>query len=640
MGDERVPAAEADEQEFTGEELQVAPHDDADLGHGAELDDDGQYEAESDDDDDAEGLAAQLPPEPPLVDLPPMGRHPVMQPRDPAEVLRDLHFDHMTDRDQAEALRAAGGKPEHSLDRARRDILQERELAGRAVAYREYPEEWQGTSIKGRVRAWKAPFTVAEIEDWLSTYRGGGKYKIQLYMGNGRYLDSKVLDVEGDPLLPGAKEDEEARAREEHGGTQQLHDDRAAALERQLAEERFERRMTEERARMDAQMSSISHALGSLAEAIKHKPQEPVKPPLDLASLATSVGPLVIAYLQSQDAKAEAAAKIAREDRKALIEQQNAAEKRMLTLMQSMQGKKETLGDAIKALGEVKKLTGGENSEAKAFNKILDTALPKLIDATTKIQLHKAGVADGKDDEEFGAKMIVDRVTDLATAFIATKGDHQPAPPRPQQPVPALTTHGGYGPPVQQAAPPQMPMRGGGALVTPEEQAAHEAAVAQLQHAHAQALQHPQQGMPGHPEAHPQTSAAPPAPQQQQPVQSDVNFVVFDRALQFMAEGKLGSELAEQLVSEEEANQQQAPGSPHLYLSPRVIQYLCIAPPESVMNMLNPQIAQHQQYQALLDNIGQQFMLDFCLYFSQPEEPDDDDDDAGDDITGAEGGEA
>ena len=633
MGDESAPASEVEEQEFTGEELQVAPEGAGAPDPDADLDDGGDG-YEDGEDDDPQALAARLPVEPGPI-APPGAPHPrphaaVMEPRDPAEVLRDLQFDHMTDGDQAAALRAAGGRPEHSLDRARRDILQERELAARAVAYREWPEEFAGTSIKGRVRSWKAPFTVSEIEEWLASYRGGGKYKIQLYMGNGRYLDSKVLDVEGDPLLPGAKEDAEERAREERGSASG-NDDRAVALERQLAEERFERRMSEERSRTDQQMTGISNALASLVDVMKHNQQVAAVAPVPvpqtsaaevLAGLAAS--PIALAFLESRSADADRRAKEAREDRKFHAEQQAASEKRMMTMMTAMQGKKEGLSDAIKAMGEVKKLTGGENTEAKAFNKILDTALPKLIDATTKIQLHKAGVTDDKDDEEFGAKMIVERVTDLATAFIATKADAPPQQPQqpqypqqPQQPgAPAAASHGQYGVPVQQ--PPGLPTRGGGAIVTPEQQAQHEAMVAAAQARAAQTGALP----PGAPQTSAPQQAAPQqaAPQQAAP-QTDVNLSVFVRALEFMAEGKLGSELAHQLMAEEEAHQElQGDGAPHLYLSPRVIQYLCLAPPASVMNVMNPQIAQHPQYQGLLDPIGQQFMHDFCLYFSSPEE--------------------
>lgn len=647
MADEQVvDPAEAEEEEFTGEELQVGPEPGGDPDADLESDlEDEPYDDEPAAPDPA-ALAGQLPVAPPMIGPFSTGpRHEpfpaaAFQPRDPSEVLRDIQFDHLSPGDQAEALRQAGGRPEHSIDRARRDVLQERELAARAVVYREWPEEYQGTTIKGRVRAFKAPFTLANIEDWVATYRGGGKYKIQFYRGDGRYLESKVLDVEGDPILPGVKEDAEAAAREAAAAGGSMHDDRANALERQLAEERFERRMAEERARTDAQMGSITHALQSVAEAMRSRNDEPAKPPIDFAALAASAGPLVIAYLQSQDAKAAEATKQAREDRKALIEQQNAAEKRMMQMMTALQGKKETLSDAIKAMAEVKKLTAGDNTEAKAFTKILDTALPRLIDATTKIQLHKAGVQDGKDDEEFGAKMIVDRVTELASTFIASRGAAEPPPP--QQVQPAVQSHGAYGVPVQQPpAPPAIPMRGGGQIVTPEQQAAHEASVAA---GHAQPVQPAAQPM------------QPGAPAQRATPKPDVNFEVFDRAVVAMGEGKLGSELADELMAEEQANNpdpEANPHIPHLYLSRRVINYLCAASPELVMNLLNPQIrnavAQGAPYQPLLDMIGQQFMLDFCRYFSDPaEEPEPeaaqpDSTGGADDLTGgvtAEGGDA
>lgn len=648
---ENADLREDEVEEFTGDEAEVDGDVEDDDGQDDGQDDDGQDDdgqGEGDDGDD-DGALGVLPPHLSGLRVGPGVYQPriprgvpaqELEARDPSEVLRDLHFDSLSDRDQAEALRASGGRVESSADRARRHILQERELGSRAVAYREYPEEWQGTKISGRVRAWKAPYTIAEIEDWLATYRGGGKYKIQLYMGNGRYLDSKVLDVEGDPLLPGAREQAEEREREERGMHAAQHDDRASALERQLAEERFERRMAEERSRTDVQMGQITHAMQAVAEALKQQRQQPTRQPVDFAALAASVGPLVIAYLNSQDAKAAEATKQAREDRKALIEQQNAAEKRMMQMMQALQGKKETLSDAIKAMAEVKKLTGGENSEARAFNKILDTALPKLIDATTKIQLHKAGVTESGDDEEFGAKMIVDRVTDLATAFISSRGERQAPGPRPGMPQPAQMTHGAYGLPApQQAPPPQPAARSGGPIVTPEEQAAHEAAMlAARQHG----------GAPVQTPAPAPQGPAPAAPPQQV---ADVNFAVFDRALQYMSEGKYGSELADDLMREEHAHQQQRPGMPHLYLSPRVVQYLCVAQPDQVLRLLNPQIAQEPRFASLLDTIGQTFLADFCIYFSQPDESqgasasgddnDNDGNDGADDLTGgATGGDA
>ena len=629
MSDEQLAdPIESDEEAFTGEDLQVAPEPD----HDPEADDDdggdeGDYEAPHPDD-----AAAALPPEPMMA--PPMAppfRPPPnpLAPRDPSEILRDVQFDHLSPGDTAEALRQAGGQVDHSIDRARRDVLQERELASRAVVYREWPEEYQGTTIKGRVRAFKAPFTLANIEDWVATYRGGGKYKIQFYRGDGRYLESKVLDVEGDPILPGVKEDMEEKARESAANAHPGDHEARAALERQLAEERFERRMAEERARSDAQMGSISHALASLAEAIKHKPAEPVKPPVDFAALAASAGPLVIAFLQSQEAKAEAAAKIAREDRKALIEQQNAAEKRMMTMMTTLNGKKETMADSIKAMAELKKLTAKDDDPMKVVTKVIPTMLGSYMDTVSKIQLHKAGVTDGKDDEEFGAKMIVDRVTELAGTWMATRD--APAQPQPQPGAPAQQTHGAYGPAVQQQPQSQqpqghIPMRGGGAIVTPEQQAQHEQAQQQA------AMQAQQQGHPGvQPSAQPQ----PGAPQQQRQ-QNDINFEAFDKALVAMGDGKLGSEFAHELMGEEERNNpQHNPQIPHLYFSPRVIQYMCAANPQTVLLMLNPQIAnavrQGAPYQPLLDPIGQQFLVDFLLYFSEPgdEEGGEEGDDSG-----------
>jgi len=691
---QREESGESDEEEFSGEELQVAPGGDDDGDHD---DDYGDHDDDADAGDESGSPDHRQPMPPP--------RAPVQRfaPRDPSEILRDVQFDHLTPGDQAEALRQAGGRAENSIDRARRDVLQERELAARAVVYREWPEEYQGKTIKGRVRQWKAPFTLDHIEDWVATYRGGGKYKIQFYRGDGRYLESKVLDVEGDPILPGVKEDAEEQARASGGGSAGEHSaaERAAALERQLAEERFERRMAEERARSDAQMGSISHALASLAEAIKQKPAEPAKPALNIAEIAAAAGPVVQAYLASQDSKAAEATKQAREDRKWMHEQQQASEKRLMELMAQTQGKKESMSDFIKAFAEVKKVTGGDNTEARAFNKILDTALPRLIDATTKIQLHKAGVTDGKDDdEEFGAKMIVDRVTDLASSFIASRG----APAQQGQPVAdhAQATHGGYGVPVQpqqqlpyggqpqpqqqQQRAPRTPTRGGGQIVTPEQQATLEAQRQQgapgpapqgltpdqaeqqaaAQQAAAQAAQQaaeqglsPEQSAAVQQQAAEQAvaavleqqaarqqastqQAAAQAAQQAVPApaqQADVNFAVFDRALGAMASGKLGSELAEELMREEEQHNPSADAQiAHLYLSPRVVQYLCSAQPSTVLMLLNPQIQQAVQqgapYAPLLDHIGQQFLTDFCLYFSDPDDSDDSEDGGGGDSGG------
>ena len=72
---------------------------------------------------------------------------------------------------------------------------------------------------------------------------------------------------------------------------------------------------------------------------------------LDIVALLAAAAPMVTGYLATQDAKAAEATKLAAADRKFNAEQQAASEKRMMTVLTALQGKKESLTDAIKAMG-------------------------------------------------------------------------------------------------------------------------------------------------------------------------------------------------------------------------------------------------------------------------------------------------
>jgi len=127
-------------------------------------------------------------------------------------------------------------------------------------------------------------------------------------------------------------------------------------------------------------------------------------------------------------------------------------------------------------------------------------------------------------------------------------------------------------------------------------------------------------------------TAPPPAPQPvpQGQASPDINESVLQKALLYMSQGKSGSELADDLMTEEEAREKAQPGSLPLYLSKRVITLLCTQPPEQVLGFIYPYIQQAPQYAPLADQIGVVFLTDFCKYFSEPE-----DGDEPDPITGA-----
>jgi len=520
--------------------------------------------------------------------------------------LRGIDPDELDEHTRARVLERAGGKLDDSLYDAQRDILQERELASRAIVYRDWPEEWQGTTIKGRVRMWRSPFTLVDIEEWLASYRGGGKYRIRLLDGRGRYLDQKILEVEGDPILPGTKEESEASA-----PAQQLaNDDRAAALERQLQEERFERRMTEERARQQIANERMTRALSDVVEAVKEKPEP--EPKTNLVDMAAALGPIAMQFVQMQQAnaaamrelqanQAAAAATAAQAQMTLILTLQEKSEARNIEMLKAMTGKKETLGDAIKAMADLRKVTGADKDPSQMFNTLMKESVPVLLSTMSRIELHKAGVREDNQEEQSLTTMLVDRVSGLAEAFMTTRTaeptpgyGQAPVAPTPQQPPPG----------VEMAPTPQAMPTGGNPVVSPEQQAAHEASM--------------RAGVPA--------PAAPQAPPQAQE-EAAINPQLFVRAIVYMNEGQAGSALADDIIGEEEKNATDNPGASHLYLAPRVVQFLVNTSPEGVLAVINPHLRNDPRFQALLDPIGQEFFRDFCLYFSAPEEGGDGDGD-------------
>lgn len=535
----------------------------------------------------------------------PIHRQPVggggLAPREPSEVMRGFQPDLHDEATQAAVLEQAGGRLDHSLDHARRDIAQERELASKAVVYREWPEELQGTKISGRIRMFRAPFKLIDIEDWVQRVLGGGKYRIRLLDGKGKYVDQKVLEVAGDPKMPN-EEEEKAAAQSQAAASA---DEERRLLERELQEERTERRMEQMQARNDMMFDRLATSMEKMSEAIAAKNSEPAKPPLDVTAAIAAAAPIVTGILASMDAKAAAAAKQASDDRKFMLQQQQAAEARTAELMKTMQPKKESLTDVLAGVEKLKKLTGGSDDPAKVFQTLMKESVPILMSTMSKIQLHKAGVTEG-DDEEFGMKYVADRVTDLAQAFITRPGG---APQQPQQPV----THA---PAQQYGAQVQAPQQ---AQAIPHDP---------------NAVQHPQATTSGAP-APPGPTGDPSQVTHAQPPQGaapDINTEIFEKALLYMSQGKPGSHLAHDLMQEEEEIQKANPNSPHKYLAPRIVSYICNVEPETVLAILNPHIQQREQFHALLDPIGQEFLRDFCLYFSQPDDNDDGDEDEEPDV--------
>lgn len=542
--------------------------------------------------------------------------------RDTMDVLRDLDLDSLTAGQRSALIKNLGGEVEESAEKAAIEFQQEREHAARCEVYRQEPEEWEGVSIYGLLRTFRTPFSAPKIKEWIAKVHGGGKYRIVVKHGDGDFGASQNFTVAGNPRIPRdmveAPDEEEAEKRTQVAAS----DDRAAILERRLIESNFERQRIEDRARADAQRAEdraeskamferLTTALTSVAESVKQKPESPKT---DLAALAAQLAPLALQFLQGQQAAAAAAreaqlaavnAQVAAQQKQTelLMAMQEKAEARMAKVLEAQNAKKETLTDNLKLMTEMKKAFGGDDP-LKVIRETWPAMIKVHMDTMSKIELHKAGV--GAEKEETFAERALGSLTDLAEQVLPQILTRQPA----GQPV---APYGGIAPTPPAAAnlPGPAAPRAGGTIVTPEQQAAHEAAEKAAKTNPAAAAVAPA-AQPAAPSAQPAATAAPAAQQ----AQAEISTETLTLALRYLQEGRSGRELAAYIEEQEEAFGKANNGAMRFF-SKRLYGFISSAKPETVLATLLPQLQPHAVLAPLCDAIGQAFLIDFCTFFSE-----------------------
>jgi len=523
----------------------------------------------------------------------------------------------------------------HPYTLAKYNLSVMRRWATRADLYRVEPKEHKGQKISGFIRRFEGNFDLSDIQLWARKNRGRGEYQILIYDHKGILRRRKDFECEGRIILADEVDGEDdalATKQKQAGVVAAQGEDRATALERQLTEERFERQRVEDRARTDAMFKELAAAI---KEAAKPEP-----PKQSFTEMIAAVAPMVMGFLANQQAtatanaaaaqaQAAAMATAAREQAaataKAAADQmtlvtglQDKAEARMAKVLEATAAKRETMADTLRLMADLKKAIGGDSDPMKIVRDTVPAILKTHMDMIAKIELHKAGV--GTDKEETIAERVVSGLTDLveqALPMVLQRPTTQPVAPfgaPSTTPAPAA---------LPAPAAPQAP-RGGGAIVTPEQQAAHEAA----EKAAADARRAAAPVVGGAPPVAaaapaPAATAAPVLPAALVSLLQDVNGVVFDRALAYMAEGRVGSELAHDCMTEEEAHAKEKPGGPALFFTKRFVAYLGATNAERAVQFIVPVLALHPPAAPLTDEMGKAFLVDFCRYFSEPaEEPD------------------
>lgn len=563
----------AEDEEFAGEEMQVAP-----------------------------GVMAPVDPIP-------------AQP--PGESDEEQHYYHEDEAEEMQRLEGAlGSDPDaagDSIARAAFYVEKARDWSSRADLYRKSPKEYKGVKVSGFIERFEHPFDVSDIEVWARKHRGGGVYELRMYDGRKILRKRHTFECEGRVILEGEVPGEEMNRPGAAPGLQQSAQatDEVAKLREEMQRREHEAQLERERFRHQQEMDRVNAKIDALTEAL-NKPEESKT---NLTDLATALGPIALQLMQMQQANANALRDMQMQQAAAQAEQaqnqmnliltlQEKSESRQADILKLMTGKKETLGDAIKAMAELRKVTGADDNPAKMYHTLMQESVPVLLSTMSRIELHKAGIReDGGGEDQPLSAMLVDRVSGLAEALITSRGEAaQAAPPAhypgvaPPAMPPGIPT---AAPAPGAAAPPGNP------IVTPEQQAALEYQAAQA----AQAAEN---------SASPQ--AAPASGNVPQQAQGAINLELFVRALKYMREGQAGSALADDIIGEEEANATANPQGPHLYLAPRVVQFLVNTSPNGVLAVLNPHLRSDPRFKELLDPIGQEFLKDFCLYFSEPDE--------------------
>lgn len=554
--------------------------------------------------------------------------------------------DALAEADQSVASGQASRELE-SLELASYNIDRARVWAERADLYRSSPDEYRGVRTAGYIRRWDHPFDAADIESWARKYRGGGRFKIMLYDKTRRLKRIHEFACEGNPVLPGTVPGEEEEAagfapppRPGAPGAPAANtspDDRVSALEKQLLQQQFQHQLEQQRnasareqQELREQMRRIEERMAAATAKAAEPPPPPPKPgPSTIEVITAAIAaatPIFTALISNQRDAASRAEKAAQATSETTMKMIERSEHQTAEMLKAVAGRQEKPGEMLDTMMKLKQMSqGSEGMEAKVFTKIIDQALPALINATTRIQMHQAGVRDDGDDEpETFAEKMLGKAGDIMGGFFTSMGQRRAAAPGP------------YGPPMApqpQAAPvlPQIPPGPRGGAMIGQMMGAGSSIIMPRGAPPAAAAPAPAAG----PMLEAQPAAAAPQPQAAPsaagPAVPDINEEVLRKALLYMSQGKSGSELADDIMSAEEEREKAAPGAPPLFLSKRVITLLCSQPPAQVLPFILPYIQPMPAYAPLTDGIGLAFLSDFCLYFSAP------DDEGVDPITGAPG---
>ena len=566
------------------------------------------------DDEDGDGIVMR-PPEEPMEGQPDPVRH----------APRTLDEEYVDERDER-AIRRAGlggeedGGYDDSVDKARHNFAQAREWASVAELYRTEPEEFRGKRTKGFIRKFQAPFDVVKIREWARQHRGGGKYKMLIYDGGHVLRTSNTFEVEGDPMSQAEVEAAEQIERTTAFQTAAagFHPNGPAApsgpserereLEKRLSEERTERLITSMQ-QQNAQMMQQQNAnMMMMMEKIAARPEP--KPAMDtLAPLLAALAPV----LQEMVKKPEPPPlpPPAPDHTKEMM----GAIQPLLAALVGRPG-----GDVNETMMKLMmtKAFDKSNDPSAIITESLGKTLPSLFSTLMDTAMAAAGHKKAEEPEEFGPKYLVDRGMEAIGRIVEAKaaggGVAMPSPFQPGVPVPYAGAPGLPAPQAmgRQAYVPPQGMNADGVILprypTQEEINAGVAGPG---------------AMPGHPMPTenvqpvpmPQGAQGAPPPQQQQ--WADVNPQLFVRAMAYLGEGKNGSDLAFDVMGENDGKE---------YLSPRIVTYLVNSPADKVAPMILQMLVGEPSFRSLLDPIGKSFVLDFCTYFSEGGDDEDEDD--------------
>lgn len=585
----------------------TTPHDD-------EYED--EYEGEGDD-------VIMRPPEEPMDGQP-----------DPlAAAPRTLDPDFVDERDEVAMARAGIGPPhmqipppgyDDSVDKARHNFAQAREWAAVAELYRTEPEEFRGKRTKGFIRKFQSPFDVVKIREWARQHRGGGKYKMLIYDGGHVLRTSNTFEVEGDPMTQAEVEAAEhiERTSAMQSAAMGFHpqgppppsgpSERERELEKRLAEERTERLVTTMQSQFQQAMQQQNANMMMLMEKLADRP-EPKPAAETLAPLMAALAPVLAEVVKKPEPPPPPPPPP--DNTKEIM----AAVQPLLAALAGRPGG--DINDTILKAVLSKAFDKG-NDPSTVITESLGKTLPNLFGTLMETAMAAAGHKKPEEPEEFGPKYLVDRGMEAIGKIVETRagggGGGMPSPFQPGVPVPGAGAPGLPAPAPMGGQPhvPPQPMMTPDGVILPRypTQQEIEAGMAgpNVPPGPAGAPPAPPDGAPAPPDG--QHPGMPPAPQPPQQQWADVNPQLFVRAIAYLNEGKNGSELAHDVIQENDGKE---------YLSPRIVTYLVNTPGEKVAPMILQMLGNEPSFRPLLDPIGKSFVLDFCTFFSDHGEDDD-----------------